>query len=148
MAVDVLMPAVVGNVPGIRAAEARREAAAQEAIAYQASVITGAQIALATYEQAAAGAQAAAQANRMQLARNAQVQRQFDAGFADRLEVTQARLEAVNVDRNVQAARIETQRILGQLEDALQRPLSGGPLPAFSTGSEVADKTQQATAAR
>ena len=148
VAADILMPAVVGNVPGIRAAEARREAAAQETISYQASVITDAQIALATYEQAAAGAQAATQANRMQLARNAQVQKQFDAGFADRLEVTQARLEAVNVDRNAQAARIGSQRILGQLEDALQRPLSGGPLPAFDTGSELTDKTRQATATR
>jgi len=67
---------------------------------------------------------------------------------ADRLEVTQARLEAVNVDRNAQAARIGSQRILGQLEDALQRPLSGGPLPAFDTGSELTDKTRQATATR
>lgn len=148
VAADVLMPAIVGNVPGIRAAEARREAAAQEAIAYQASVITSAQIALATYEQASAGAQAATQANRVQLARSAQVQKQFDAGFTDRLEVTQARLEAISVERNARAARVETQRILGQLEDAVQRPLSGGPLPAFDTGSELANKAQQATATR
>jgi len=148
VAADILMPAIVGNVPAIRAAEAQREATAQQAIGYQASVITGVQIALATYEQATAGAQAATQANRTQVARNAQVQKQFDAGLTDRLEVTQARLEAVSVERNAQTARIETQRVLGQLEDALQRPLSGGPLPAFGTGSELTDKTQQATATR
>jgi outer membrane protein TolC len=148
VAADLLLPAVVGNIPGIRAAEARREAAAQQTIGYQANIITSVQSALATYEQAAAGAKAAAQASRMQLARDARMQKQFDAGLTDRVEVTQARLESVTVERNAQAARIETQRVLGQLEDALQRPLSGGPLPAFVTGSELAEQPPQATASR
>ncbi len=148
LAVDLLLPAVVGNVPGIRAAEARREAAAQQALGHQAGIITSVQGTLATYQQTAAGSNAAVQASRMQLARNAQVQKQFDAGYTDRLEVTQARLEALAVERNAQVARIETQRMLGQLEDALQRPLSGGPLPAFANGLGTAAETPQANATR
>ena len=148
VAADLVLPAVIGNVPGIRAAEARRETAAQQAIGQQANIITAVQSALATYEQAAAGAKAAVQASRIQLARNTQVQKQFDAGFTDRLEVTQARLEALSVERNAQAARVQTLRVLGQLEDSLQRPLSGGPLTAFDTGFESASHAAQSTAAR
>lgn len=146
VAVDLLFPA--GSVPGIRAAEAQREVAARQAIGHQASIITGVQTALAAYEQAAAGAQAATQTGLIQIARNVQMQKQFDAGYADRFEVTQSNLEAAGIERNALAAQIETQRVLGQLEDALQRPLSGGPLPAFATGYDMADPAAQASAAR
>ena len=67
----------------------------------------------------------------MQLARSSQTQKQFDAGYADRVELTQARLEALAVERNALNARVDSQRALGRLEDALQRPLEGRPLPAY-----------------
>jgi outer membrane protein TolC len=69
-------------------------------------------------------------ASATQLARSQQTQKRFDAGYADRVELTQARLEAFAVERNAQSARVEARRALGNLENALQRPLAGGPLPA------------------
>jgi hypothetical protein len=76
------------------------------------------------------------------------MQKQFDVGYADRFDLTQSRLEAASIERNALAVRIETQRVLGQLEDALQSPLSGGPLPAFATGYDMADQAPQVSAIR
>jgi hypothetical protein len=60
------------------------------------------------------------------------MQKQFDAGYVDRIEATQARMEAIAVERNAQRARLDAQHALGRLEDALQRPVAGGPLPVYA----------------
>jgi hypothetical protein len=112
------------------------------------SIINEVHTALAGYAQVAAGAKAAAQANQLLRFRNTQLQKQFDAGYIDRLELAQARLETLSVERNAQAAHLETQRVLGQLEDALQRPLSGEPLPLFAGTSEPTKQSLQRAAAR
>jgi hypothetical protein len=132
LAVDLILPPVLGNAPAIAVAQARRETAAQIALRDQAGIIAQTDTALAAYQQSVAGARAAQQASRTQLARSDQAQKQFDAGYADRVEATQARLEAVVVERNLVSAHTGAQRALGTLEDALQRPLSGGPVPAYA----------------
>jgi outer membrane protein TolC len=132
LAVDLFAPPLLGNAPAIEVAQAHRETAAQIALRDQAAIIAETDTALAAYRQSVAGARAAHQASLMQLARSHQAQKQFDAGYADRIEATQSRLEAVTVERNLWGARTAAQRALGRLEDALQRPLSGGPMPAYS----------------
>ena len=132
LALDLILPPVLGNAPAIQAARAQRETAAQIALREQTSIIAQTDSALATYRQSLAGAKAMQQASLTQLARSGQAQKQFDAGYADRVELTQTRLEALTVERNAQNARVEARRALGRLEDAQQRPLAGGPVPVFA----------------
>jgi outer membrane protein TolC len=130
-ALDLVVPAGLTHGSAIRAAEASREAAAQQALALQQAVIAQARARAATYAQARDGHVAALAASRTQLARSAQLQRQFDIGQTDRLELTLARSEALLVERRRQEALVDAQRHLGLLEDAMQAPLVGGPLPAL-----------------
>jgi outer membrane protein TolC len=129
LALDLALPAGLTHGPAIRTAEAAREAAAQQVLARQEAVIGEAAAHAANYAQARQGAQAAHAASQTQLARTAQLQKQFDVGQADRLELTLARSEALLVERRSADARIEALRHLGALEDVLQVPLAGGPLP-------------------
>jgi cobalt-zinc-cadmium efflux system outer membrane protein len=132
LALDLVAPPVLGNAPAIEAAQARRETAAQIALRDQAAIIAETDTALAAYRQSVAGARSAQQAKLTQLARTEQTQKQFDAGYVDRIEATQARLEAMAVERNAQRAQLDAQHALGRLEDALQRPLAGGPVPVYA----------------
>lgn len=132
LAVDLFAPPLLGNAAAIDVAQARRETAAQIALRDQAAIIAETDTALAAYRQSVAGARSARQASVTQLARSQQMQKQFDAGYADRIDAIQSRLEAAVVERNIADARSGAQRAQGRLEDALQRPLSGGPLPAYS----------------
>ena len=134
LAADFVLPPLLGNRPAIEAAQAARDAAGQVALREQAGIIAQTDAALATYRQSLASAGAMQQASATQLARSGQAQKQFDAGYADRVELTQARIEALAVQRNAQAARVEARQALGRLEDAQQRPLAGGPLPAYPAG--------------
>ena len=62
--------------------------------------------------------------------RLAQTRRQFDAGYADRLELTAAQLELLTAESAVLSARLRMLHALGKLEDAVQQPLDGSaPLP-------------------
>lgn len=133
LATDLLLPASMTHAPAIRAASARREAAAANAQALQGAVIGEVDARTAVYGQAREAAQAAGSATRTQVARSAQVQRQFDAGQADRLEYTLARIEALLVERRAQAAHGDAQRALGHLEDAMQKPVAAGPVPPLTT---------------
>jgi outer membrane protein TolC len=56
-------------------------------------------------------------------AKVAQTQRQFDAGFADRLELVGVQLEALGSKQNVFDAEFKVQQALAALEDTMQRPL-------------------------
>lgn len=143
LAAGLLLP--VDSAPAIRAAEAQREVAARRALRQQADVITAVQSSLATYRQAAAGANEAALMSRTQSARAAQAQKQFEAGYLDRLELTQSLVEAGAIARNALTAQLETQRALGRLEDALQRPLAGGPVP-LARAYGMAETPRQARA--
>jgi outer membrane protein TolC len=130
LALDLVLPPALGNAPAIEAARARRDTAAQVALRGQWEIIAQTDATLATYRQSLDGANAMRQASATQLARSQQIEKRFEAGYADRVELTQARLEALAVGRNAQSARVEARRALGAFEDALQRPLAGGPLPA------------------
>ncbi len=132
----VLVPAA-GNKPAIEAAQARREAAGRDFLVLQGKAISDADGAQAHYQKAQEGAASARRVVELQSARDQKAKKQFDAGYTDRVQLTLARLEALAVERNALSVGLETQRALGALEDALQVPLAGAPLPSW-----VRDKTQ------
>jgi outer membrane protein TolC len=124
-----LIPAVMGNRPAIAAAQARRELESAQFRALQNRVIAQAQGAEAVYASLVQTLAQAEHAGSLQAARAQQVERQFAAGYADRVELTAAQLETVVAQRGALAVRTEALRAQGALEDALQVPLAGGPLP-------------------
>jgi outer membrane protein TolC len=137
----VLVPAA-GNKPAIQAALARRDAAAREFLAMQGKVISDADAAQARYAKTMENAGNVQQVLDLQSARGKEARKRFDAGHADRVELTLAQLETLAVEHRALAVRLETQRALGALEDALQMPLAGAPLPSWAS-----EKSQAQTAA-
>jgi outer membrane protein, heavy metal efflux system len=127
-----IVPAVLGNRPAIAAAEARREVEASQFRALQDRVIGEAQGAEAAYASLALALTRAEQANVLYTRRAQQTERQFEAGYTDRVELTAAHLETIEAQRGALALRIEALRAQGILEDALQMPLTGGPLPQLA----------------
>ena len=128
IATTILVPAG-GNAPAIRAAEAQRELAAEEFKRLQFRVIGEADAARARYLSAVAGGARAAAIVDLAAERGTRAQAQFDAGYADRTDLVGSRLEQLATQRNALALRVEAQQALGALEDALQVPLAGAPLP-------------------
>ncbi|MBX9706290.1 MAG: TolC family protein, partial [Gammaproteobacteria bacterium] len=51
------------------------------------------------------------------------MQRKLAAGDIDRLEMTYARLEDINAEKNVATANFQLNKSLDQLENTLQKPL-------------------------
>jgi outer membrane protein TolC len=129
-----LVPAVAGNRPAIGAAEARRALQASRFRELQHRVIAQAQAAFAAYAQLVQALAQADAGNALHAAREHQVERQFESGYADRVELTAAHLQAIEAQRGTFALRLETLRAQGALEDMLQVPLGGGPLPIFTGG--------------
>jgi outer membrane protein TolC len=139
LAATVLVPAG-GNKPAIQAAQARREAAAHGFLAVQSKVISEADAAQARYLKAMESAGAVRQLVALQSARGREAKKQFDAGHRDRVDLALAQLEMLTAERRALAVSLETQRALGALEDALQMPLEGAPLPSWAS-----EKTQTAS---
>jgi outer membrane protein TolC len=135
----VLVPAG-GNKPAIQAAQARREAAAHGFLAVQSKVISEADAAQARYLKAMESAGAVRQLVALQSARGREAKKQFDAGHRDRVDLALAQLEMLTAERRALAVSLEAQRALGALEDALQMPLEGAPLPSWAS-----EKTQTAS---
>jgi outer membrane protein, heavy metal efflux system len=127
----VLVP-FAGNKPAIEAARAGREAAARDFLALQDKVISDADSAQSRYQKAQEGAASARRIVDLQFARDQKAKKQFDAGYTDRVELTFSHLEALTVERNALSVGLETQRALGALEDALQVPLAGAPVPSWA----------------
>lgn len=118
------------NEGPIAEANAQRDLQAAQFNALQASIIGQQSQTLARWQAAQAEVPKAQQLVVAQQARLAQTQLQFDAGYADRLELTTAQLELVTAESGVLAARLNAQQAFGQLEDAVQQPLDGSaPLP-------------------
>ena len=135
LALGVLLPPALGNRAGIEAAEARRALAAQEFMRLQNQTIAQAEGARAVYANLTASVAAAEDSSALQRTQLQQQQKRFDAGYADRVELTQARLQAAAASRAALAARVDALRAQGELEDALQAPLAGAPLPSVPVDS-------------
>ena len=138
LAALVLLPSA-GNRPAIQAAQARRELAAAEVNQLQLRVITDADAGRGRYRSASEAAARVATALALSEERTARARKQFDAGYIDRVELVGARLEHLAAERNTLALRTESQAALGALEDALQAPLVGGPVPPLASERASAD---------
>lgn len=130
LGVSLILALLNKNEGPIAEARAQREVQAQQFNALQAAVIGEQSQALAGWQAAQAVIAKTRKLAAAQQARLAQTQSQFDAGYADRLELTSAQLELNSAEAAVLAARLQAQRALGKLEDAVQQPLDGSaPLP-------------------
>lgn len=107
----------------IHEAQARREAEARAFVAMQAGVIAEAGSAWTRYAQGLQAVEAAESGLVLAGERLGKSRRQFDTGYADRLELGNAELEAVLAERALVTARLEAQRGFSAMEDAVQRPL-------------------------
>jgi len=126
------LPVLNRNQGPIAEAGARREEAAARFLALQAKVIAEIDRALAA--RAAALEQLTRQTRLSQLAReqSTSVEALFQAGAADKLELSSAQLEAGATDLAYLDAQIKAQQAVALLEDAIQRPLE--PWPALEQG--------------
>jgi cobalt-zinc-cadmium efflux system outer membrane protein len=137
---SLALPVLNQNQGPIAEAEAHRRQAAAAFLAVQARVISEVDSAHAGYRDAlrklkTADTLVAAQRQRMQSSRES-----FAAGASDRLELLQTQVELNSVEQARANTLVEAQQALGQLEDAVQRPLDATPaLPptAFIPGSDL-----------
>lgn len=126
---NIGLPLPKSNVAAIAQVRAQRVLQARRLRALQAKVIGDLEQAQVNYEGAR---QAIGRAEQLIDERRAHLQRmekQLGAGYADRLDVTLARLELAGAQRQHVEALIAAQVALGVLEDVVQRPLAGAPLP-------------------
>ena len=129
---------------GIAEAEARRKEAAAAFLQTQAQVIEKSERALAVY-QAALGEVAEAQSlYQLQEAQVQRVQENIRAGADYRLSLDGARIQASILGRARLDALARAQRALGDLEDAVQRPLAPGEMPPISLESPSLNETSGA----
>jgi outer membrane protein TolC len=125
----------------IREAEARREVEQRAFVVMQASVIAEAGSAWTRYTQALQGLESARASVALAEQRRAKVQRQFDAGYADRVDLRLAALEVAAAERALVSARLEAQQGLSALEDAVQRPLEPSDAETTSAGAPAPSGT-------
>ena len=125
LALGLSLPPATQARAVIREAMARRELAAEHFAGTQTTVMFEAERAGAQYQLARERIAASAQQLGEQQEQEARVQRQFDAGAADRVQRVTARIDTLAAQMQHQAVLAEGRHALAQLEDALQRPLQG-----------------------
>jgi len=128
--VSATLPLLNRNQGPIAEAEARRKQAGAEVLQTQARVLAESETALARYTGAL---EELAEADRslaaLQEERLRTTQRAVEVGEEDQLAFNAVELEKAVLDRSRLDALGRAQRALGELEDALQRPLDGGTAP-------------------
>jgi len=121
------------NEGPIAEAQAQREVEARQFKALQARVIGEQEQGLVRYLASLDELAKAGKLRQAVAAKAALIEKQFDAGYSDRVEFAGTRLESISAEQAVFDARIRAQRALGALEDAVQQPLDGSaPLPELS----------------
>ncbi|MEO8418142.1 MAG: TolC family protein [Methylophilaceae bacterium] len=120
-------------------AEARslREVEAAQFEALQAQVIGDLEQNKARYFAALDELDKARQQLSAQLVSTQQIEHQFDAGYADRLELRTTQLENLLATKNLLSVEYKTQRAASALEDTLQRPLEDDASAQFSVPSDI-----------
>jgi outer membrane protein TolC len=121
----------------IAEARALREVEAAQFEALQARVIGEVEQGKAGYYGALDELEKVKQLQASQLIRVQQIQRQFDAGFADRLELATTKLENIISAQNVLDAEYKLGRSALAFEDAMQRPLDNSEFPAAPEQKDV-----------
>lgn len=111
------------NEGPIREALAERERKQSEFLALQARVINEVAMAEGRLQAQKSALQEAEQLLEETQERYRQMQRQFDLGYADHLQLSRNMLEVAAVEQAVSELRFSVVKSAGQLEDALQYPL-------------------------
>ena len=144
LAIGIALPPVARARASIREAQARRELAAVQFAATHAEAISAAERAGAQYRLARNRIADAERQLRVQREQESRINRQFDAGAADRMQRVAARIDTLASETAFQSALVDVRRALAHLEDALQRPLLGDfeVLPAVEV-SRATDMTKQ-----
>lgn len=120
----VTLPIFHQNQGPIAVAQARRETAAARFMALQNRVLAEVDRALSEFASVRDDL-ATISAMRRNLERQARtLQAQYTAGETSRLDVVRARIQLADHARAELEARARAERVLGALEDAIQRPLS------------------------
>ena len=133
------LPILNRNEGPVAEAKARREQAAANFNVLQARAIGEVEQALAGYEFALGKLTAAEAALSGQRQSERATTAAFKAGEADRLQLVSAEFETASAEQARTEVFIQTQQSVGQLEDALQRPLNGTVLPL----SQIDDPRQR-----
>jgi cobalt-zinc-cadmium efflux system outer membrane protein len=111
------------NKVAITEATMLREVEAAQFEALQTKVILDANIANAEVNQAKQALEHQQHLLAQQQSNTQRMQRKLAAGDIDRLEMTYARLEDINAEKNVAIANFQLNKSLDQLENTLQKPL-------------------------
>jgi cobalt-zinc-cadmium efflux system outer membrane protein len=125
LAVGMSLPPAAQTRASIREAQARRELAAEQFAATQADAISLAERAGAQFRLARDRIADAEHQLRVQQEQESRMNRQFDAGAADRMQRVAARIDTLASETLLQSALVEVRQALAHLEDAVQRPLLG-----------------------
>lgn len=125
----IALPLFNRNAGPIAEATARRKEGAARVNALQIQAINDADRAVQNYRLALANLRLADSLLSAQGQRYQALQTSFHAGETDRLTLTLAQHEYYANDLARNAARVQLQQAVGQLEDAMQRPLSATDLP-------------------
>jgi outer membrane protein TolC len=123
LAIGLSIPSAARSRAAIREAQARRELAAEQFAATQAEAIVLTERAGAQYRFARERATAAERQMQAQREQEARINREFEAGAADRMQRVSARLETLAAGATLRSAIADLRLALAQLEDAVQRPL-------------------------
>lgn len=130
LGLSLTLPLLNRNEGPIAEAEAHRKEAASVFLATQAKAIAEVELALAGYGHAVRLFDIADALLRDQNKAERAAAASFKAGESDRLAWLSARYETVTAELARFSALSQVQLTLGQLEDALHRPLGGNVLPA------------------
>lgn len=128
LGIGALLSMVHKNKGNIAEADAQRELEAAKFKALQAKVIGELEGRKAAYIQSLSSLRDSKLLLEAQLERTALMEKQFNQGIADRLELTTAKLENILAQQTVIFSEIRVQRAAHALEDAMQYPLEN-PLP-------------------
>jgi outer membrane protein TolC len=132
----VTLPIRNRNQGPIAEAEARRKEAAARFLATQAQVIGQSEAALARYGAALRELGDATESlTELQTEREQMTTRAVRVGESDRLTLNAVMLERSAVAQTWFAALVRAQQALGQLEDAVERPLEPGDIPPITPQS-------------
>jgi outer membrane protein, heavy metal efflux system len=138
------IPILDRNRGPIAEAEARRLNAAAAFQATQADVISKSERSLAVYTAALAELEQAARLEELTATRQRAIRESVRAGEDGRLELDDADIEQLIASRTELESVARAQRALGELEDAVQRPLTpGDQLPAGASVETLGQRPEE-----
>jgi len=124
LGINTLLTFINKNKGLIEESRALREVEAAQFEVLQANVLSHLSRAKASYQAAYATLNQAENLQKDSEARTSQIQKQFESGYADRLEFATSKLENLLATQNTINAEYSSLRATAALEDVLQKPVS------------------------